>query len=133
MGEITPAEEEPLDLDMLMASLAADARDVDVFFQVLGVKLAGALGDRVTLERERGMFRHDRPVRLIRIDLGTDRYEAERDRGRIVCRRVHTVRGIALSAGELPVQEWLSRLVKALADEARSSQETWQALRGLLT
>ncbi|HZD67200.1 MAG TPA: hypothetical protein VE152_13975, partial [Acidimicrobiales bacterium] len=63
------ATPDPVDLDLLSASLRADASDTETFFEVLSKKLVAALGERVSLEREGGLFRRDHRVREISVEL----------------------------------------------------------------
>ncbi|MGH9065527.1 MAG: hypothetical protein ACRD0L_16460 [Acidimicrobiales bacterium] len=130
MGELIP---EPLDLDLLTASLRADASDNDTFFEVLGAKLSSALGERVSLEREGGFRRKDHRVRAVVVDLGDNVMTATREKGRIACQARRSVRGIVLRTEELGFDEWLGRLAQALGEEAKRSATTRAALQSLLT
>ena len=67
--ELEPQGGQPLDFDLLAASLRADAVDAETFFRVLAAKLADALGDRVTLERAKGLRKKDRPATGLVVDL----------------------------------------------------------------
>jgi hypothetical protein len=120
----------PGDFDLLASSLRADARDVDSFFEVLAAKLAGALPDRVEVERG-GLLGRSRP-RSVAVTLGDRRYEAERERHGIVCRRRTIVRGIALKTDELGMDAWIDALSADLVDEAKTSERSRMALEGLL-
>ena len=119
-----------LDLDLLTASLRADAGDVDSFFTVLVAKLAEALPDRTEVERSGFMGRGD--PRRIELSLGDYVYEAERQRGAIECRRRSVVRGIALKTSTLELDEWLGELAVDLSAEAQRSDRARTALEGLL-
>ena len=77
----------PEDLDLLAASLRADAGDLDAFVEALAVKLEAALPDQVEVERRGGRLGGRKRVRRIEVTLGDQRYEAEADRGRVTCRR----------------------------------------------
>lgn len=130
MGELIP---EPLELDLLTASLRADAADNDTFFEVLGAKLSSALGPRVTLERAGSRFSRDRSVRGVSVDLGDTVLSAGRVKGRVTCQARRSVRGIVVRTEELDCDEWLARLAQALAEEARHSATTRAALQSLLS
>ncbi|MGH9069171.1 MAG: hypothetical protein ACRD0J_17040 [Acidimicrobiales bacterium] len=130
MGDLTP---EPLDLDMLTASLRADSSDNETFFEVLGAKLSSALGPRVSLERAGGFMRRGGAVRSISVDLGEVTMAASRDKGRITCQARRSVRGIVLRTEELDFDTWLLTLAQALTEEARHSAATRAALQSLLT
>jgi hypothetical protein len=124
-----------LDLDQLSAVIRADATDTDSFFRVLASKLADALGERVAIKREGGLFKRDKPAVGITIDLASGAgivLEANRKGGAIDCIVSRPVRGIVVSSKQVSLPEWVDSLSKALADEARQSEKTWAALHGLL-
>jgi hypothetical protein len=124
-----------LEFDQLSAAIRADATDTDSFFRVLVSKLADALGDRVEIKREGGLFKRDRPTVGIKVDLSTGAgvvLEATRNRGAIECTVSRPVRGIVVSSKPVTLPEWLDSLARALAAEAQQSEQTWAALHGLL-
>jgi len=124
--------------DMVAAQVRADASDADTFFKVLTAKLSDALGDRVRLERSGGLLKRDRPVTGVELDLtsagaGTV-LSARRERGGVVaCTVARKVRGIVLSTKPVSMPEWVEELVSALGEESRRSEQTWNALHGLLS
>jgi len=122
---------------MVAASIRADAADTETFFRVLVTKMADALGDRVTVKRSGGILKRDRPVTGVEMDLtsggGGIVLAASRDHNTIMCTVVRRVRGIALSTKQVSMSEWIDELVSALAEEAKKSQQTWNALHGLLS
>jgi hypothetical protein len=124
-----------LDLDLLSASIRADAADTDSFFKVLASKLADALGEKVQIKREGGMFKRDKAAVGITVDLATGAgvvLEATRKGGSIECVVNRPVRGIVVSSKPVSLAEWIDSLTRALADEARHSEQTWKALHGML-
>jgi hypothetical protein len=127
--------ESEIDLDQLSAVIRADASDTDSFFRVLAKKLADALGDRVVIKRDGGLFKRDKPAVGITVDLATGAglvLEANRKGGGIDCVVSRPVRGIVVSSKQVSLAEWLDSLAKALAAEANQSEQTWAALHGLL-
>jgi hypothetical protein len=121
-----------LDIDLLAASLRADAGDLGAFVEALAVKLEEAVPGAVTVERRRdGMFGPKR-VRRIALDAGGRRLELRTDGAAVqtVCSRLSG--GIVLKRDELSTDEWLLALGEGLAVQARSSQTTRQALERLL-
>ena len=120
------------DLDLVAASLRADAVDLDAFLEALAVKLEGALPDQVVVERRGGLFGGGKRVRRIEVTLGDQRYEAEREGGRVICRRRSVVRGIALKTQELDLDAWIAALSQDLVEEADRSERGRQALARLL-
>jgi hypothetical protein len=124
-----------LDLDLLSASIRADAADTDSFFKVLASKLADALGERVQIKREGGMFKRDKAAVGITVDLAAGAgvvLEATRKGGSVECVVNRPVRGIVVSSKPVSLAEWIDSLTRALADEARHSEQTWKALHGML-
>jgi hypothetical protein len=120
------------DLDLVAASLRADAADVDAFVEALAVKLEEALPGQVEVERRGGLLGGRKRVRRIEANLGDQRYEAEVDRGRVTCRRRAVVRGIALKTQELDLDAWIEALSRELVEEADRSERGRQALARLL-
>lgn len=124
---------EERDIDLLLASLRADAHDAHAFLQALAAKLDGALPGQVRIERHGGLFSHEKPVRRIDLDLDEFRYAIE-DAGhaRLKAERTRVVRGIALKTEPLGVDEWIERLATDLALAAERSATAREALERLL-
>jgi hypothetical protein len=120
------------DLDLLAASLRADAGDVDAFVEALAVKLEAALPGQVEVERRGGLLGGRKRVRRIEVTLGDQRYELEAEHGRVTCRRRSVVRGIALKTQELDLDAWIAALSQDLVEEAERSDRGRQALARLL-
>ena len=120
------------DLDLLAASLRADAGDVDAFVEALAVKLEAALPGQAEVERRGGLLGGRKRVRRIEVTLGDQRYELEAERGRVTCRRRSVVRGIALKTQELDLDAWIAALSQDLVEEAERSERGRQALARLL-
>ncbi len=116
--------------ELLAASLRADARDLDVFFDALATKLAGTFPDNTTVEREG--FRGRGRVRTVAVELGEHRYELERASSGATATRVRRVRGIVLKNEELPLHEWIDELSRDLAESAEQSERGRVALERLL-
>jgi hypothetical protein len=122
----------PGDLDLVAASLRADADDLDAFVEALAVKLEGALPDQVQVERRGGLLGGNKRVRRIEVTLGEQRYEIEPERGRVTCRRRSVVRGIALKTQELDLDACIAALSKDLVEESERSERGREALARLL-
>ena len=116
--------------ELLAASLRADARDLDVFFDALATKLAGTFPENTTVEREG--FRGRGRVRTVAVELGEHRYELERSSGGATATRAKRVRGIVLKNEELPLHEWIDELSRDLAESAEQSERGRVALERLL-
>ena len=121
------------DIDLLAASLRADAADLDTFTEALAAKLQDALPSGVRVQRWRERMFGPKLVCAISVDAGDERLELRTGRGGSVetsCARVSG--GIVLKTEAVGMDEWLRRLSEALAAEAQRSQTTRQALDRLL-
>jgi hypothetical protein len=121
-----------LDIDLVTASLRADMSDLRAFVEALAAKLEAAMPGAVSVERRReGMF-GPKQVRRISLDASGQRLELRADGAAIQTRCSRLSGGIVLRTEELATDEWLRALSQALADQARTSQTTRQALERLL-
>ena len=116
--------------ELLAASLRADARDLDVFFDALATKLSAAFPESTTVEREG--FRGRGRVKAVSVTLGDDGYAIERASGSPKATRRQSVRGIVLKNEELQLDEWIDELSRALAESAEQSERGRLALERLL-
>ncbi|MBA3823131.1 MAG: hypothetical protein H0X24_04385 [Ktedonobacterales bacterium] len=122
---------EPLNFDLLAASLRADMHDIGTWIAVLGHKLSAALPTMVRLHHS-GFFGGG-TVDGLDADLGEWRFALRLEHGRPSATRVHIVRGIALKTEALPLDAWIDDLAATLADLAAQSAREGAAIRGLLT
>jgi hypothetical protein len=120
-----------LSFDLLAASLRADARDLELFLEVLAAKLAAALPSGVSVERDGGLLSRKR-VKSVAVELGDHHYQLARGRGGLEGRHSHQVRGITLKTEVLSVEEWITALSRHLAEHARGSEQGRIALERLL-
>jgi hypothetical protein len=130
---MTIDESDPgIDIDLLAASLRADASDLGTFVEALAVKLEEAVPGGVTVERRRdGMF-GPKLVRRIALDAGGVRLELRAQGMSIDTRCSRLSGGIVIKTEELATDAWLRALGEALAVHAGRSQVTRQALDRLL-
>jgi hypothetical protein len=126
-----PDDADAVDLDLLAASLRADAGDLGAFVESLAVKLEEAIPARVRVERRRSGLRGPKLVRQIVVDLGDQRLELRSGNG-LETRRAKLSGGIVLKSEQLDTDAWLAALGGALAAEAKRSETTRQALQRLL-
>ena len=127
------SEPASVDIDLVSASLRADASDLRAFVEGLAVKLEDAVPARVQVERRReGMF-GPKVVRRIVVEGGERRLELSSRDGLIdtACSRLSG--GIVIKRETVGIDEWLATLSEALVSEARRSETTRQALERLLT
>jgi hypothetical protein len=121
------------DLDLLAASLRADASDLSTFTEVLAVKLLQALPGGVRIEHGRAKLFGAKQVRKIVVDAGDERLQLRvLDRGALETSCARVSGGIVLKTEPVDTDEWLRRLSAALTAAARHSQTTRQALERLL-
>jgi hypothetical protein len=125
-------ESESVDLDLIAASLRADQGDLDAFVESLAVKLEEAIPKRVRVDRRRSGLRGPKLVRQVEVDLGDQRLELRFQNGSLETRRAKLSGGIVLKSEQLGIDAWLMALGEALADEAKRSEITRQALQRLL-
>jgi hypothetical protein len=116
--------------ELLAASLRADARDLDVFFDALATKLLGTFPENTTVDREG--FRGRGRVRAVSVELAENRYAIERSSGAATATRARSVRGIVLKNEELSLDAWIDELSRDLAEAAEQSERGRIALERLL-
>lgn len=121
------------DLDLLAASLRADATDTAAFLEALAARLEAALPGQVEVQRKGGLFGGGKRVRRIDVRLGDGHYELDGEHGALDARRRTVVRGIALKSEELSVEAWIDALSADLLTLAQSSERGRVALERLLT
>jgi hypothetical protein len=116
--------------ELVAASLRADARDLNSFFEALATKLSASLPESTKVEREG--FRGRGRVRSISIDLGKHRYGLERGSPGVTCLRASAVRGVVLKNEELSLDEWIDALSRDLAEAAGETERGRLALDRML-
>jgi hypothetical protein len=128
---------EPDEIDLLAASLRADATDLDLYSRVLTSSLSDALPpEMVAIERDQSLRDRmaGRPGTVvgIRVLLGETTLELLRGSGIPAARVVRVVRGVTIASREVDMGEWSRLLAGALAERARESAAARAALEGLL-
>ena len=125
------------DLELLAASLRADARDADTYARVLTGTLGDALpAGMVTVERDRSLGDRlaKRPGRVVAVTVsGRDRELVLRETGRgVTASIVRAVRGVVIARDEVDLDAWLGALAAEVAAAARSSAASRSALQRFL-
>ena len=124
---------EPLQMEMLAASLRADSTDVKAFLEALASKLSGSLPNQTTVTRHSGLFSREHPVKEILVTLGDYQYRISRDRqGPVMTQRAKVVRGIVLKTEQIPMEQWIEELAGALAEVASNNAQARVALERFL-
>lgn len=123
----------PTDLDLLAASLRADAGDLDTFAESLAAKLEEAMPGVVRVERRRTGLMGPKRVQRIVLDAGERQLELRVSGGAVetFCSRLSG--GIVLKREQLQPEDWIRALGEAVAAEAQRSAIARQALERLLT
>jgi hypothetical protein len=120
------------DLDLITASLRADASDMSTFIEVLAAKLEDAIPGSVRVTRMRGRLFGAKQVGRITVDAGDQRLELRRSGNGVETTRSRLSGGIVLKTETVDTDTWLTALGEALAEQAKRSQTTRQALERLL-
>ena len=124
---------EPLQMEMLAASLRADSTDVKAFLEALASKLSGSLPNQTTVTRHSGLFSREHPVKEINVSLGDFQYKISRERqGPVMTQRAKVVRGIVLKTEQIPMEQWIEDLASGLAQIAASNAQARSALERFL-
>jgi hypothetical protein len=123
--------EPELDIELVTASLRSDASDLGAFVEALAVKLEEALPNGVRVDRRGGLF-GAKKVRQITVDAGDTRLRLDRDGAHVATSRARLSGGIVLKTERIDTDAWLQELGRALAEQARSSQVTREALERML-
>ncbi|MGP0050970.1 MAG: hypothetical protein ACLPZR_19305 [Solirubrobacteraceae bacterium] len=121
-----------IDIDLLAASLRADAGDLGAFVEALAVKLEQAVPGAVRVERRRDGLFGPKLVKRIAFNAGDQRLELRAEGAAVETRWSRLSGGIVLKSEQLDTDAWLRALGEALAEQARRSQTTRQALERLL-
>jgi len=121
-----------MDIDLLAASLRADASDLGAFVEALAVKLEEAVPGGVSVERRRdGMFGPKR-VQRIALEAGGRRLELRVAGSGLQTSCARLSGGIVIKNEQLPTDAWLNALSESLAEQAQHSKTTREALERLL-
>ena len=118
------------DIDLVAASLRADAGDLDVYVEALARKLEQAFPGRCAVRR--AGLRRNGAVRTIAVEVGPDRYELEHADGSVTARHSSVVRGITLKNEQIGLDEWIDALAAGLLEDAEQSERGRLALENLL-
>lgn len=124
---------EPLQVEMLAASLRADISDVNAFMEALAAKLAGSLPTQTEISRHSSFLSREHPVREITVGLGDYQYRIVKERkGPIQTTRAKVVRGIVLKTDLISMDQWINELANSLAEESTRNAQARVALENFL-
>jgi hypothetical protein len=121
------------DIDLLSASLRADASDLSAFAEALARRFEEALPAQTRVARERrGLLSREKLVREVMLDVDGDRFCLRAQGGGVEATRAPVSGGIALKTERLDVPEWIDALTQSLAREAQRSADAQNALQRML-
>jgi hypothetical protein len=122
------------DMQLAAAALLADNKDVKMMLRVLGKNLQDNFGDRVEIAHSSaGLFHHQsEEVKSITVHLAQDDYQADLESHSVHCTVGRTSGGIRIRNEQLTVEQWLTRLLSALQDEAVHNQAASNALQNVI-
>lgn len=120
------------DLDLATASLLSDGNDIEMLLRVLVKQLSEALGERLVVEREGGLFKKSDKIKALDVTLGNDGYRAEVKRGQVTATIGHSSGGIRIRSENVSMDQWVRRLLESLRAEAAHSQTARQALENIV-
>jgi hypothetical protein len=124
--------DDAFDLDMAAAALRSDGTDVAVMLKLLVSQLSDALGGRLIVEREGGRFHKSEEVRSVQVSMGDDDLRADIVGGLLRCTVGHSSGGIRIRSAQVPVDQWLRRLLEGLQAEAAHSENARLALEKMV-
>ncbi|MCU4187092.1 hypothetical protein K6U06_22210 [Acidiferrimicrobium sp. IK] len=134
-NELTGFGEQPedrLDLDLATTALLAKEEDLPMLLKMLAGQLQVSLSDRLTVEKEGGLFKKSDNIKSIEVAMGSDTFRAEVVKGRVTCSVGHTSGGIRIRSEQVGIDEWIKRLLDGLRAEAEHSQRARQTLENIV-
>jgi hypothetical protein len=124
---------EPLQVDLLAASLRADSSDLNAFMEALASKLGGSLPEQTQIIRQNRLFSRNHPVLAINVLLGDQQYQIVREHQSYPqTSRAKIVRGIVIKTEQLPMEQWIDEIADALAVLSTQSMQARNALERFL-
>ncbi len=126
------SSDDSTELALAAATLRSNGSDVQALLRALASGLADALGDRIETTFAGGRLRKSRDIAGVRISIGDEQFEADADGSRLRCGAAHLSGGIKIRSETLDVDQWITRLVAALANEAERSDSARRALEHLV-
>jgi hypothetical protein len=124
---------EPQGFDLAASLLRADSADAQTLAEALATKLATALPEQTAVRRKgSGLLSREKRVERIEVRLGDETFSLSVARHGAQAIRGKTVHGVVIKRDELPLEQWLQLLDRALAAEAQRSETARVALERLL-
>jgi hypothetical protein len=129
---MTSDAEDPLDIDLAASTLQSNSTDLRILLKALVSQLGDALGNRLEVQRAGGRFRKSDDIRSVQVQLGDDVLRADVDGSSVRCTAAHSSGGIRIRSEQIPMDEWLRRLLGSLKAEAAHSDQARVALENIV-
>lgn len=121
------------DLDLLAASLRANAADTQALVEVLAAKLENALPHQTIVARRRTrLFAKAKRTHRISLQLGDETYTLTVQANQAHGHRAITIGRTIVKSQDLTLDAWISAVSQRLTAEAARSEAARQALQRLL-
>jgi hypothetical protein len=124
--------DDAFDLELATVTILGDTHDVRTLLKVLVGQLAGALGDRLKVEKAGGLLHRSDEIRSLSALIGNDEYRADVSGASVTCTVGHASGGIRIRSEKVEMDEWLRRLLRSLQAEAEHSQAARLALENIV-
>lgn len=123
----------PMDVELMAASLRSSAADLPLFLEVLASKLTNSLPTQTIITRHSSLFSRNHPIKEIKVMLGEYQYRLLQERSTpLLASRAKIVRGITLKTDALPLDQWIQEFATSLAQFAAESAIARSALERFL-
>jgi hypothetical protein len=129
---MAPGSDDAFDLDMAAATLRADSTDVPMMLKLLVSQLGDVLGSRLVVERAGGRLHKSDDIKSVQVSMGDDDLRADIEGGTVRCTIGHSSGGIRIRSTQVPMSEWLQRLLRGLQTEAAHSENARLALERIV-
>ena len=126
------ASDDAFDLDLAVSALGADGADVQLMMRLLVEKLAGALGDRLQVERSGGLLRRSNALSRVQVRIGNSELEARLSGGSAEFNIGQISGGIRIRTERTDATTWIRTLLGLLQSEADHSANARQALEAIV-
>ncbi len=120
------------DLALAAASLRSSTSDVHVLLKALSDQLADTLGNRLRVQRAGTRFKKSDVITSVQIVMSNDHFEAVVEGSTLRCVIAHVSGGIRIRSESVDMDQWITRLLVALRDEAAHSDAARQALENIV-
>lgn len=122
------------DMQLAASALLADNSDVKMMLRVLAKNLEDSFGSAVEVSRSSGRFLHHAAgeVKTVTVHLSQDDYQVDLDTHPVRCTIGRSSGGVRIRNEQMPLEQWLPRLLSALQEEAAHNQAASNALRSVI-